>query len=356
MSQLLGVDYKAIGNYEKVVLTRHPQGYMGGAFINLDGFKKSVGPIDHLLDTGKCPAFRHDLSWSDKNHTYDKSFRAIVKKNAQAIKPVILSHPSVRHFANPVTEHKLKEREWLVFADIVLQVLGDRIELVNVPMIGYGFVSKKYLNEYHGAEKFPRKGGRCCFSADGISIHDIFRNQLFKNYIDAEYILAWGPQENGNRKVSTDPKDFVPRKDREHWLTAKQLDVQAYTLNHVDGTAGFPKHCIGKCVSDQAKNHPKPQGKDCKPVFLAKLKAKIRPKRIALAVASGQVIANSTERMTWDDEANHKQLGYRWYFAEWGADISEKARRIQGHGGCRILADGKFIGVWDPAFRAGEQR
>jgi hypothetical protein len=347
------LDYKAIGNYEKVVLEEHPNGWGAGGFVNLSGFKPSIGSIDKLLDTGRCPLFRYDLTWSDKNHVYDSSFRRVVKARAQAIKPIVETHPNLKHFVNPVTEHKLKEREWLVFADIVEQVLGESVEIVNVPLVRSGFVSKKYLNEYHGEEKTPRTGGRYCFSADGTSLHDLFVKQFLAAYSEAVYFMGWIPQFNGNRKVG----ESDPRPNRIYWPTNKQMDALIYILNNIDGSGRFPRYCIGKSVSDQAKGHKVPVDKDCKPVFLAELPAKINAKKIVLKAANGQTIATSRDRMSWDDEANHKQIGWRWYFNEWGMDISAKARRLQdGVGGGWVIADGKRIAVWDLAFRAGKQR
>lgn len=222
-----GLDYKAIGNYEKVVLEEHPNGFGGGGFVNLDGFKKSVPSIDRLLDTGRCPLFRYDLAWND-NHKFDASYRAIVRANAKAIRPVISEHKNVLHFANPVTEHKLNERDWLVFADIVLQELGNSVTLVNVPL-PEGFVSKTYHNEFHGGRK-PRPGVKMCYSSDGISSHDLFIRDLWKAYeaMGAAYFFVWISQFNGNRKVG----ESDPRNRRIYWPTNKQMDAVIYLLNN----------------------------------------------------------------------------------------------------------------------------
>lgn len=348
-----GIDYKAIGNFERVVLDEHPNGWGAGGFVDLDGFKRSTGSIARLLDTGRCPLFRYDLSWSDKNHVYDSSFRRIVNDRARKVKPIVQAHPNILHFVNPVTEHKLKEKEWLVFADIVEQVLGSSVEIVNVPMVGSGFVSAKYLNEYHGAEKRPRKGGRFCFSGDGTSFHDLFIRELYANYANAVYILGWIPQLNGNRKVG----ESDPRAKRIYWPTSKQIDALIYPMINNDESGAIPKGCIGKSSGDQAKGHKVPIDKDCKPVFLAALSSRITAKRLTAVAENGQVVATSRERMSWDDERTKKHLGYRWYFNEWGMDISAKARRIQnGKGALKIVADGKQIALWDLAFRAGTQR
>lgn len=221
-----GLDYKAIGNYEKVVIQEHPNGFIGGGFVNLEGFKKSVSSIDRLLDTGRCPGFRYDLTWSDNNHTYDSSFRAKVKKSAQLIKPIVDSHKSLIHWANPVTEHKLNEAQWLVFADIALQVLGNSVKLVNVPL-PQGFVSGRYLTEFHGPRE-PRAGLKMCYSGDGTSSHDLFIKKLITAYenADAEYFMGWIPQLNGNRKVG----ESDPRPNRIYWPTNKQMDALIYIL------------------------------------------------------------------------------------------------------------------------------
>lgn len=346
-----GLDYKAIGNYERVVMEEHPNQWAGGGFPKLNGFKNGVGSIDKLLDSGRCPLFRYDLSWSDKNHTYDSSFRAIVKDVAKSIRPVVDSHPQVRHIANPVTEHKLKEKEWLIYVDIVEQILGNSIEIVNVPLHGSGFVSNKYLNEYHGADKSPR-GGRYAYSGDGTSFHDMIMRDVMSEFSEAEYLLGWIPQFNGNRKVG----ESDPRSQRIYYPTNKQFDALIFAMTNLGYSENFPKNCIGKSAGDQAKNHKTPQDKDCKPVFLAYLAANIRADHIVLKARNGQTVATSRARMSWDDESNHRQNGWRWYFNEWGMDISAKARRIQGDGLCDIFANGKKIGVWDPAFRAGKGR
>lgn len=353
------LDYLGGAKFKKVILEEHPEGWGAGFFTKVyedDSYRKVVwdaySAVSELAATGRAPFIRLAFSWSD-DHNFKKSFfKKHVQEEAKRFKAIIVAYSGVKFYISPVHEHRLNEREWSEYAEIVKKELqGVSFELVNCPETRKGFVSKTLLNEYHGADKTPR-GGHCAFSHDGVNAVDTDMEEFKRNYSNSEYFMIWSCQMNGRRKADD---NSIKRKDRKHYPVNKHIDSWIY-LHRECGKVSFPRDCIGKSHGDQALENTTPRGKDCKPVFLAELKAKISPNRIILKTRNGQTVATSTPRASWDDEKNRKQLGWRYYMAEWGYEIAEKARRIQGDSVCDIFADGKKIGTWNPAFRAGKFR
>lgn len=354
-----GLDYLGGAKFKQVILEEHPSGWGAGFFTKVyedDSYKRVVwdaySAINELAATGRAPFMRLAFAWCN-DHNFKKSFiNKHVREEAKRFKAVFAAYKNIKFYISLVHEHRLNEREWNDLANIVKEELQgiSNYELVNTPETRKGFVSKTLLNEYHGADTSPR-GGRCAFSHDGVNAVDTNMQEYKKNYSRAEYFFIWNCQMNGRRKAD----DTTPRKDRKHYPVNKHIDSFIYL--HTDpGAYKFPRDCIGKSHGDQSEKNAKPQGKDCKPVFLAELKSNIKPNRITLKTRNGQTVATSTPRASWDDEKNRKQLGWRYYMPEWGYEIAEKARRIQGDPVCDIFADGKKIGTWNPGFRAGKFR
>ncbi len=349
-----GLDYLAGIKFRKVIMEEHPNGWGAGFFTRVmedDTYRKTVWDnlpiIQELAASKRAPFIRLAFAWRD-DHKFSSAQHSFVKSEAMRFKPIIESNSDITWYVSPVHEHQLNERDWNVFSKIVRDVLGDKVTIVNCPVAGKGFASKIELNEYHGADKKPR-GGRFGFSFDGSNIVDADVETYKKNYSNSEYFFIWNCQMNGRRKED----DKTKRKDRKFYPINKQIDSFIY-LSRDKGANNFPKDCIGKSHADQA-NYP-PSGKDCKPVFLAYLKAKISPSRIILKARNGQTVSTSSSRASWSDEATKKQIGWRYYFSEWGFEIAGKAKRIQGDSVCDLYADNKKIGTWNPAFRSGTFR
>jgi len=331
-----GIDYKAAGNYSKVILDEHPNEWGAGGFTKIDGFIDSIPTFEKLIKTGRLTFIRYDLSWND-NHKYGSEYKSIVKREALRIRK-LLTYP-IKHYVNPVTEHELDERRWMEFAEIVNSALsGLNYELVNVPNGNKGFISSRYLNEFHGGTQKPR-GARYAFSFDGTNCVDANVEQYKANYCNAEYFMWWNCQCNGRMNVN----DKTPRPRRKAYPTSNQIDSWIYLKND-KGETKIPKDWIYKSHSDQ--HSAPPQGKDQKPVWvkLPKFKA------IELRARNGQIISKAPYYGTYEGG------GHRYYHSEWGYLIAEKCKRIQKDCLCEVWADGKKYGVINPAFRDGVYR
>lgn len=218
---------------------------------------------------------------------------------------------------------------------------------MNSPNTNKGFVSKTILNEYHHESK-PR-GGRYSFSCDGANIVDIDVTSALRNFSQSEYWGIWNSQMNGNRKMfkpgeKRGEKDFIDRAKRIYWPVAKQLDSWIHLVRNIKGDTRIPKGWLPKSHGDQHSYPPK--GKDQKLLFIIPQKIK----EIVLKARNGQVVGTAKYYGVFNGG------GHRYYFEEWGYDLANKAKRIQGDALCDIYYEGKKVGVVNPAFRDGSYR
>ena len=330
------MDYLGGARFKKLILEEHPMEYGAGFFSYVDGFGDAL-PVVAALAAKGCLLFRIHLCWKD-NHNYTNEL-AFIKKEARRLKPIIARYPNAKWYVSPCCEHELSEMSWAAFAaSVSAELSGTEFELVNVPNHNKGFVSKKYLNEYHGAESKPRGGGsRYSFSFDGKNIVDSDATQYLNNYSQAEYWGVWNSQMNGRRNT----EDKTPRPQRKAYPTSKQFDSWIHLTTNSKGETRIPKGWLFKSHGDQ--HTVPPSGKDQKPLFIRPQKVK----EIVLKARNGQVI----------DVAKYygsfASGGHRYYFTQWGYDSANKAKRIQGDALCEITENGKRIGVVNPAFRDG---
>jgi hypothetical protein len=340
-----GIDYKAAGKFTKAILDTHPGGWGAGGFTKLNGFGDALPTFRRLLETKKCPFMRLDLSWSD-THNYDDKFKPIVKAEAKRSRDLIELFPDVCFWVNPVTEHKLSERQWLQFANIVeLELKGlSNVSLVNVPMVRAGFVSKEFLNEYHGEEKTPRKGGQFAFSFDGTNCVDSDVEAYKAAYKDGHYFFFWNSQCNGKFKVN----DVIAREKRIAYPVPRQLNSWKFLASE-RGSIKLPKDWLYKSHADQ--HYVPPKGKDQKPLFITPPKTK--PDFLSLVTKTGKLVAKSAPPVSFDDKLTGKLLGWRYYFADWGFLLAEKAKKLSNERVCNILMNGRVVGKVNPGFRSG---
>jgi len=334
-----GLDLLGIARYGKVAVEEFPDGWALGAFTYVDGFGDALPAVRDVLATNRVKICRLQLMWRDKhdfNFRRDKDF---VRKEAKRFYSLINSNKAVKWYISPCCEHELNDRQFEEFAEVVRQELqGLKYEIVNSPNHRKGHVSKKYLNEYHGADKRPR-GGRYAFSFDGTNCCDSNVEEFKRNYKDAEYFMFWAPQCNGRLKT----EDKTPRAKRRAYPTSRQIDSWIY-LSTARGATKLPKDWLLKSHGDQ--HTVPPSGKDQKPVFIIPQKVK----EIVFKTRNGQTI----------DKAKYFGKfvggGYRYYSTDFGFLLSEKARRIQGDALVDIFVNNKKVGVCNLAFRDGKYR
>jgi hypothetical protein len=330
-----GIDFLGGARYAKTVLQEQPRAWGFGIFADVDGFGKAYKLIEQVAALG-VPFIRVQLMWKD-DHNFRASDIPEIEKRVKQLVPIMNKYLNVRWFLSPCCEHNLNEAQFEPFAQAVLKNYL-LCTVVNSPNKGKGFVSKKYLNEYHHEEK-PRSGGRYASSFDGANCVDSDVTKYKANYKDAEYFMLWNSQCNGRRNL----EDKTPRKDRKYWPTDKQIDSWIW-LAKDRGNPKLPAKWLLKSHSDQ--HTVPPSGKDQKPVWIIPVKARA----VVVKASNGQVI----------DEARYfgtfQGGGFRYYHQSWGYELAQKAIRIQGHPVCNVFVNNKKIGSINLAFREGNYR
>lgn len=328
-----GMDFLGGARYQKTVLAEQPRAFGFGVFADVDGFGKAYKLIEQVAALG-VPFIRVQLMWKD-DHNFRASDIPEIRKRARLLAPIIDKYRSVKWYVSPCCEHNLSESQFEPFA----QAVGLPVTIVNSPNKGRGFVSRKYLNEYHHEDK-PRAGGKFAFSFDGANQVDSDIEKYKANYKDAEYFMLWNSQCNGRRNLT----DKTPRKDRKYWPTDKQIDSWVWQANRSKGSVKLPAKWLLKSHSDQ--HTMPPSGKDQKPVWIVPVKASA----IVLKARNGQVI--DTARYFGAFTGG----GFRYYHTQWGFELAQKAIRIQGDAICDVFVNDKKVGTVNPAFREGGYR
>jgi len=329
-----GCDFLGGARYQKTVLSEQPRNFGFGVFAEVDGFGKAYKLIEQVAALG-VPFIRVQLMWKD-DHNFRPSDIPTIEKRVKQLVPIMNKYKNVRWFLSPCCEHNLSESQFEPFVQAILKNYL-MCTVVNSPNYKKGFVSRKYLNEYHHEEK-PRSGGRYAFSFDGANQVDSDIESYKANYKDAEYFMLWNSQCNGRRNL----EDKTPRPKRKFFPTPKQIDSWIYQTRD-RGVVNVPKG-IFKSHSDQ--HTVPPSGKDQKPVYIISQKVK----EIVLKADNGQTVGTLRYFGTFTGG------GYRYYASEWGMDLAIKATRIHGKGVCNIFINGKKVGTINPAYRGGKFR
>jgi hypothetical protein len=351
---IYGIAYLA-GRDKKEILANHPEGAAAQFFWKVldEKDEKIVWDNEDLIkqfaERKLAPLIAVQMRWRD-DHKFDVSkLISYLKKECPKLLKIVEANPSIDWNISIACEHELNERDWTKANDEAVKVFTNKVTYVNSPNVRKGFVSKKYLNEYHGAEQKPRSSYIHGFSFDGTNAVDSDVELYRKNYSKGKYFFFWVSQCNGNRKLTLDPKEKKPRAQRIYYLVGNQIK-SLWALRLPKGKTKFPKNRIGKSHADQA-NMP-PSGKDQKPVYLIELSARTAPRRIHLKLPNGTTVVTSSERADWSDERTKRKIGYRYYFPKWGFEISQKVNNAV----LDIFEDGEKVGTWNIAFRDGKYR
>lgn len=350
-----GLDYKAAGKYENVILAEHPEGWGAGGFVHVDGWPSSINTFDKLLATGRCPWLRLELAWADDHKFTDRYFK-IVEDNARLSRPLLEKYPHIDFYVSSVTEHLLNKQQWDRFAGIADKELrGLRYQLVNSPLHG-GFIHDSLINEQHGTD-FKPKGKRYAHSYDGNNIvdSDVTKDKILVK--DAEYSMIWNSQFNGNRVIREHDENGkpikIPRDKRKFYVSAgNQYDSFLYPALHDRGDVKIPLGWIIKSHGDQQSIPP--TGKDQKPVIITPKNEKYN--EIVFKAKNGQVVDVAKYFGSLNEKPSGKLIGHRYYCTDWGYLLSEKAKRICGDPVVQIWVKGKRVGRCNLAFRGGTWR
>jgi hypothetical protein len=335
-------DYLGGAKFERGLIAReHPAGWGFGCF-GTGVFGDSRRFAREVFDTGRVPGFRLQAMWSDNNHVYDSGF---FKALPGELRKWRIFEPYSKYAAicvSPFCEHNLSAKMAAEAMKIVRQELPWATP---VNSVWRGALLDNEINEVHGSANAPTKG-RYFFSYDGSSAFDENVEADKIKHARAEWFFWWINQFNGNRNGN--PDERKPRPQRKHFpkgpLGSNLIDACVY-LKNSKGATKIPKRWTIKSVSDQAET---PNTRDCKLVILAPREVGL----IQLRTSNGQVIAQSRRGDISRDDPSRALFR----FPEFGYLIAEKSRRISGSPVCNLVADGKAVGMCNPAFRDGDYR
>lgn len=327
---MYGLDFLGLPKYAEVAKDEFPEGWALGAFAVT--FGDAYKAVEAIVATGRCPLVRMQLLWSD-SHTFGDSNIPEVKKLAAKYNQMAAKYPNVKFELSPFCEHNLKNPD--KYLDIT-KLAAPLCRPVNTPW--KGAFSTKYKNESHGKNSTP-KGARN-FSFDGYMCVDSDIEDYKKKHASAEVFFFWTSQFNGKKN----DKDNTPRPQRKAWPTSELIDSVIY-LHRSRGKTGVPKKYIWKSHADQHETPP--ESRALKPVLISPVKAS----KYELVASNGQVVASLKYYGTYEGGL------YRYYLMQYGYQVSEKARRIQGGDPvCSLRVNGKVVGWVNPAYRDGTYR
>lgn len=333
-----GLDYLGGAKYKDVILREHPEGWAAGFFTYVDGFGDSLPVVEALILTGRCPIVRLHLMWKDK-HDFRESDISFVQREARRVKQLVDKYRYTSQFRiSWACEHKMNSALNAKFYNAVKSILGDTVLYVNTPLKD-GALMSGVINEFHGHDTKPRTGGVIHFSYDGTNCFDADVEAYKKNYASADIHFFWFPQMNGRLKT----EDKTPRPKRKAWPTSNEIDSAIY-LHNPKGGAALPSKWIWKSHSD--RHQTPPESRAGKPVLITPVKGA----RVELVADNGQVVATARHSGRFTD-------GREMYrFSDFGFNLAEKAKRIQGHSVCKVRIGSKVYGRVNPAFRQNEYR
>lgn len=334
---ILGIDYLGGAKYQKVILEAHPVGFAARVFANTFGNPWKL--LDNLarISPNDVPVVGTHAIWDDKHQYIPERDDPIIFKTLSRFEELIdVADPRKEFQFSPFCEHTIKGPEFAGLWNRLNERANPKIKLVNNPLLTgakRGNLCPKdwgIRNECHGSEKALE--GDYQFSFDGLSCVDTDIEMFKQRHAKARVMYFWIPQCNGRKTED----DTTPRPERKAWPTRELIKSLGY-LKRPNKSQSFPKGWIWKSHCEQTSVPPGPR--DCKPVLIAKQKAKY----FTLIDNEGLLAAQSGPALPFSGG------GYRYYWPEYGYQMST--------GAARLLNDkGKEVGRIDPGFRDGTYR
>ncbi|CAB4136915.1 hypothetical protein UFOVP313_11 [uncultured Caudovirales phage] len=327
-AQLLGMDYLGLAKYCDEALKAHPTGYAVGTFR--DTFGDPTVCLRKFAQSGKVPAFRIHLAWSDTHQFAVRDFDRIAK-GAEAIEQLAKAYPNIKWFVSGACEHNLNRKDAELLRAKVMGRCTSCAGYVNTVWKGALIDG---INEVHGNYRAP--GGRYFYSPDGISYVDADAERLRNTYRGAEIFFFWDPNFNGRLET----KDTTPRSQRKAWPSAKLIESLA-AMSDSKQPQFITRTPAGFLYKTHADDHR--DRKSHKPVILTPFNVP----SITLRDGSGRVAGTLKNFGRYEDGKR-----YRYYSDAWGYEIAETARRQSG--GAHVVVEIKGMRervVVNPAFR-----
>lgn len=337
---IFGLDHLGGARYADLAAREHPVGWAFGTFWNVDGFGKSEELIKRVAREGRAPIIRVQGIWRDDHNTtpFNEADKVRAVKIAQRLEAIAKQNGNVEFRYSPFTEHK-NSPEFMRDAFRLIKRAAPSLVLVNNPNHDCRTIIDEVINEFHGKETKPRKCKRHQFSYDGTACEDSDVEGYKKAYKETEVFFLWSPRFNGNWETGI---KFVPRKDRKGWPDSNLIDSIIYLASN-RGECQLEKDFLYKSHSEN-KGARDPRAE--KPVFIIP----INSMKIELVARTGQVV----DILYYYDK--YLDGRHRYYAKNWGYQIAEKSKRIQGDPMCSIRVNGKFYGLINPGFRFGAFR
>jgi hypothetical protein len=332
-AQLMGMDYLGLARYCDEALKGHPTGYAVGTFR--DTFGDPTVCLRKFAASGKVPAFRIHLAWSD-THQFPVGGFDRIAKGAEAVEQLAKEFPRIKWFISGACEHNLNERDAKLLRAKVLSKCTSCAGYVNTIWRGALIDG---INEVHGNHRAV--GGRYFWSADGISYVDADAERIRNAHRGAEIYFLWDPNYNGRLET----KDPTPRPKRTAWPSGKLITSLAAMADSKQPQfiTRTPPGFLYKTHADDHRDR-----KSHKPVILAPFNVP----EITLRDGSGRVAGTLKNVGRFEDGKR-----FRYYSDRWGYEIAETARRQSG--GSHVVVEIRGMRervVVHPAFRSGDFR
>jgi hypothetical protein len=323
---MFGLDYLAGAKYGDIILKEHPKGWAAGFFDTTFGDAYPV--VSKLAQSKRCPLIRIHLLWDD-NHTFGEKQIEAAFKSARRYQELATRVPIAIELSL-FCEHNLKDPD--VFLDR-LQMIAPNCRIINTPL--FGAKSKKYKNEIHNDD--PPPTGPYNFSFDGLNCVDTDIEMFKLKHSRSDVFFFWHPRFN----LKWSMKDATPRPKRRA-KPSKEFVKSIIYLSNSKGRTNPPP----KMVKSHAEKHGPTDQKGDKLLLILNVKAD----KIELVTPGGKPVA------TLPFYGNFEGGGYRYYANSFGYQIAEKAQKLGGSPFVRVFANGKRIGLINPAFRDREYR
>lgn len=338
---MFGLDYLGGCRFGDLILREHPAGFAAGFFSNTFGDAMPV--VERLVNTGRCPRVRLHAMWKDRHDFTPRDFPEIIKE-VKRIARLAQKYPAIDWRISPACEHGLNQRDALTLLTQARDAAPNCL-IVNTPD-SRGALVEGFVNEIHGFRSTPPNGNyNIDFSFDGKACVDSDVESYKSEFTRAATFYFWEPRFNGR----WEDNDKTPRPQRKGWPDSKLIDSVIY-LHRDRGAVSLPAKWIYKSHAEN-KGPDKRTGKIDPRAEKPCIIAPIKTDRINLVTANGQVVS----QLKYYDIFSSG--GFRYYDPNnWGFEIAEKARRIQGHSLVTVKVNGKAVGIINPGFRAGAFR